>query len=81
MNVIYYQTMGLTMNDKLERISKAVVMIYFKLMQCVSGLRFKYRDTPAVQHVSITQLLALLFLQHRCTYCVKLPICMNSKYR
>jgi len=48
--------MGLTTNDKLERISKAVVMIYFKSMQCVSGLRFKYRDTPSVHHVSITQL-------------------------
>jgi len=44
------------MNDKLERTSKAVVMIYFKSMQCVTGLRFKCRDTPAVHHVSITQL-------------------------
>lgn len=56
MNVIYYQTMGLTTNDKLERISEAVVMIYYKSMQCVTGLRFKYRDTPAVHHVPITQL-------------------------
>ena len=79
MNVIYYQTIGLTTNDKLERISKAVVMIYFKAIQCVSGLRFKYIVTPEVHHVSITQLLVLLFLQHRCTYCVKLPIYMNSK--
>lgn len=71
--------MGLTMNDKLESTSKAVVMIYFKSMQYVSGLRFKYKEAPAVHHVSVTQILALLFLQHRCTYCVKLPMCMYSK--
>jgi len=38
MNVIYYQTMGLTINYKLERISKTVVMTDFKSMQSVSGL-------------------------------------------
>ena len=44
------------MNDKLERMSKEVVMFYFKSVQCVSGLTFQYRDTPAVRNLSITQL-------------------------